>query len=163
MTDGLRIAHLRIAPQWAILRWAILTFTDDQIHQFWEKIPTAIEPPLRPHFRKLCCDFFRKCMTKITVYNSANMQPFFGTLRYPHVCSKLFIEKGKKQTCFTGVEILLFKEIWLKIGLSKKKDLNPESASGHNKSNPHLHHLLTFTHLPASGIHSSQHEEVLCV
>ena len=26
MTDGLRIAHLRIAPQWAILRWAILTF-----------------------------------------------------------------------------------------------------------------------------------------
>ena len=24
MTDGLRIAHLRIAPQWAILRWAIL-------------------------------------------------------------------------------------------------------------------------------------------
>ena len=27
MTDGLRIAHLRIAPQWAILRWAILTFT----------------------------------------------------------------------------------------------------------------------------------------
>ena len=25
MTDGLRIAHLRIAPQWAILRWAILT------------------------------------------------------------------------------------------------------------------------------------------
>ena len=28
MTDRLRIAHLRIAPQWAILRWAILTFTD---------------------------------------------------------------------------------------------------------------------------------------
>ena len=27
MTDGLRIAHLRIAPQWAILRGAILTFT----------------------------------------------------------------------------------------------------------------------------------------
>ena len=27
MTDGLRIAHLRITPQWAILRWAILTFT----------------------------------------------------------------------------------------------------------------------------------------
>ena len=27
MTDGLRIAHLRVAPQWAILRWAILTFT----------------------------------------------------------------------------------------------------------------------------------------
>ena len=27
MTDRLRIAHLRIAPQWAILRWAILTFT----------------------------------------------------------------------------------------------------------------------------------------
>ena len=25
ITDGLRIAHLRIAPQWAILRWAILT------------------------------------------------------------------------------------------------------------------------------------------
>ena len=25
MTDGLRIVHLRIAPQWAILRWAILT------------------------------------------------------------------------------------------------------------------------------------------
>ena len=24
MTDGLRIAHLGIAPQWAILRWAIL-------------------------------------------------------------------------------------------------------------------------------------------
>ena len=24
MTDRLRIAHLRIAPQWAILRWAIL-------------------------------------------------------------------------------------------------------------------------------------------
>ena len=24
MTDGIRIAHLRIAPQWAILRWAIL-------------------------------------------------------------------------------------------------------------------------------------------
>ena len=24
MTDGLRIAHLMIAPQWAILRWAIL-------------------------------------------------------------------------------------------------------------------------------------------
>ena len=24
MTDGLRIAHLRIDPQWAILRWAIL-------------------------------------------------------------------------------------------------------------------------------------------
>ena len=29
MTDGLRIAHLRIAPQWAILRWAILTFTKE--------------------------------------------------------------------------------------------------------------------------------------
>ena len=28
MTDRLRIAHLRIAPQWAILRWAILTFTN---------------------------------------------------------------------------------------------------------------------------------------
>ena len=27
MTDGLRIAHLRIAPQLAILRWAFLTFT----------------------------------------------------------------------------------------------------------------------------------------
>ena len=27
ITDGLRIAHLRIAPQWAILRWAFLTFT----------------------------------------------------------------------------------------------------------------------------------------
>ena len=27
MTDGLRIAHLRIAPQWAILRWGILTFS----------------------------------------------------------------------------------------------------------------------------------------
>ena len=25
MTDRLRIAHLRIAPQWAILRWAILS------------------------------------------------------------------------------------------------------------------------------------------
>ena len=25
MTDGLRIAHLGIAPQWAILRWAILS------------------------------------------------------------------------------------------------------------------------------------------
>ena len=24
MTHGLRIAHLGIAPQWAILRWAIL-------------------------------------------------------------------------------------------------------------------------------------------
>ena len=31
MTDGLRIAHLRIAPQWAILRWAILTFTTDAV------------------------------------------------------------------------------------------------------------------------------------
>ena len=29
MNDVLRIAHLRIAHQGAILRWAILTFTDD--------------------------------------------------------------------------------------------------------------------------------------
>ena len=27
ITDGIRITHLRIIPQWAILRWKILTFT----------------------------------------------------------------------------------------------------------------------------------------
>ena len=33
MNDVLRIAHLRIAHQGAILRWAILTFTFFFIHQ----------------------------------------------------------------------------------------------------------------------------------
>ena len=33
MTNGLRIAHLRIAPQWAILRWAILRV----IKNLWKK------------------------------------------------------------------------------------------------------------------------------
>ena len=28
ITDGIRITHLRITPQWGILRWGILTFTE---------------------------------------------------------------------------------------------------------------------------------------
>ena len=37
MNDVLRIAHLRIAHQGAILRWAILTFTADNANEaFYE-------------------------------------------------------------------------------------------------------------------------------
>ena len=41
MTDRLRIAHLRIAPQWAILRWAILRVIDD--HDQAGAVPPFLE------------------------------------------------------------------------------------------------------------------------
>ena len=52
MTDGLRIAHLRIAPQWAILRWAILTFTDPFAQR-------ASGRPPGPDFGPKICIFLR--------------------------------------------------------------------------------------------------------
>ena len=38
MNDVLRIAHLRIAHQGAILRWAILTFTDKLVLERTEEL-----------------------------------------------------------------------------------------------------------------------------
>ena len=52
MTDRLRIAHLRIAPQWAILRWAILTFTVSDVLSAPKVLlayPPAQRFPSHPH------------------------------------------------------------------------------------------------------------------